>query len=311
MDNDPRPEDTQFKDRIHELRTLRLFCWNLWYGGAEVDAGRAKQAEVLRAQPADIVFLQEAAGDAAVQLGRACGMTVAQQDFDTAVMTPAPVRLLPTDTAPYATAALVQTRIGEVLAWSVHLGPWDYGPYQAEKLPENAQAVFGQHGEQERDQQAAKILQETERLRGELGRHGFGELPVIVAGDFNVPSGVDWNGTHRPSADWPATSRFIQAGYTDAFRAAHPDPEAAPGLTWSQIEPLEKEPRDRIDFIYLLGLDVDDADHFGDAADSGDAPQDSGFTSYGGACHHIPDQRGNSFPSDHLAVRATVRRSEP
>lgn len=310
MDNAPRPEDTQFKDRIHELRTLRLFCWNLWYGGAEVDAGRAKQAEVLRDQPADIVFLQESAGDAAVQLGRACGMTVAQQDFDTAVMTPAPVRLLPTDTAPYATAALVQTRIGDVLAWSVHLGPWDYGPYRAGELPENAQAVFGQHGERERDQQAAKILQETERLRAELGRHGSGELPVIVAGDFNVPSGVDWNGTHRPAADWPATGRFIQAGYTDAFRAAHPDPEAAPGLTWSQIEPLEKEPRDRIDFIYLLGLDVDDADHFGDAADSSDAPQDPGFTSYGGACRHIPDQRGNSFPSDHLAVRATVRRSE-
>lgn len=310
MDTAPRPEDTRLSDRIRELRTLRLFCWNLWYGGAEVDAGRAKQAEVLRDQPADIVFLQECLGDAAVELGRSAGMTVAQQDFDTAVMTAAPVRLLPTGTAPYATAALVQTRIGEVLAWSVHLGPWDYGPYRGAELPEKAEEVFGQHGERQRDEQAAKVLEETARLQAELGGSGP-QLPVIVAGDFNVPSSLDWNGSHRPAARWPATQRFMDAGYTDAFRAVHPDPDAAPGRSWSQIEPLGKEPRDRIDFIYLLGLDVDSADHLGDAADSDDAPQDAGFTSYGGRCRHIPEQRGNAFPSDHLAVRATVRRAEP
>ncbi len=312
MDTAPRPEDTRIRDRIRELRTIRLFCWNLWYGGAEIDAGRAKQAEVLRSQPADIVFAQECFGDAAVELGRAAGMTVAQQDFDTAVLTPAPVRLLPTETAPFATAALVQTRIGELLAWSVHLGPWDYGPYRAAELPDGAEAVFGQRGERERDEQAAKILEETVRLQAELrGAAGAPELPVIVAGDFNVPSGLDWDGGHRPEADWPATRRFMDAGYTDAFRAVHPDPDVAPGRTWSQIEPSEKEPRDRIDFIYLLGLEVDDADHFGDAADDADAPQDPGFTPYGGTCRHIPGQRGNDFPSDHLAVRATIRRAEP
>lgn len=302
-DQKPRPEDTKVQETIRQLRTIRLFCWNLWYGGAEIDQGRQKQAEALRGQPADIVFAQECFGDAALELGRASGMTVAQQDFDTAVLSAAPVRLLPTDTAHYATAALVQTRIGEVIAWSVHLGPWDYGPYRADELPEQSASVFGQYGERERDQQAGAILAETERLRGELG-----ELPVIVAGDFNVPSSVDWNGSHRPQVQWPATQRFIDAGYTDAFRAVHPDPDAAPGRTWSQIEPLEKEPRDRIDFIYLLGLEVDDADHFGDAADDDDAAQDGGFTPYGGACRHIPDQRVNAFPSDHLAVRATVRR---
>ena len=301
-DQEPRPEDTKTHGVLHQLRTLRLFCWNLWYGGAEIDDGRKKQAEVLRGQPADIVFVQECFGDAAVELGRASGMTVAQQDFDTAVLSAAPTRLLPTSTAPYATAALVQTRIGEVIAWSVHLGPWDYGPYRADELPEQAEAVFGQYGERERDRQAAAILTETQRLRAELG-----ELPVIVAGDFNVPSPADWDGDHRPQAAWPATQRFIDAGYTDAFRAVHPDPDAAPGRTWSQIEPLEKEPRDRIDFVYLLGLDVDAADHFGDAADDDDVAQDAGFTPYGGLCRHIPDQRANAFPSDHLAVRATVR----
>ena len=288
---------------LPELRTLTLFSWNLWHGGREIDDAVEKQAAVLEAEDADIVFLQECFGNAAVRIGRNAGMTVAQQDYDCAVLSPSPVRVLPTDTASYATAALVQTRMGEVLCWSVHLTPWDYGPYRAEDFPENASEVFAQSGERARTAEAEKILEETRRLRAE-----HGEVPVIVAGDFNVPSSLDWTGGHRPEAAWPATQKLMDAGYTDAFRTAYPDPAAAPGLTWSQIEPLEKEPRDRIDFIFTKGLDVVLSDHLGGAADDADTAQDAGFTEYGGPRQHIPDQRSNAFPSDHLAVRATLRR---
>ncbi|MDR5712565.1 hypothetical protein, partial [Nesterenkonia flava] len=49
------------------------------------------------------------------------------------------------------------------------------------------------------------------------------------------------------------------------------------------------------------------ADHLGGAADDADTASDAGFTAYPGTCRHIPDHRGNAFPSDHLAVRATLR----
>ncbi|GAB3848462.1 endonuclease/exonuclease/phosphatase family protein [Nesterenkonia populi] len=289
--------------KLRELRTLQVFSWNLWFGGREIDDAAAKQAAVLEDQDADIVMLQECFGTAGVRLARRAGMTAAQQDFNCAVLSPSPMRLLPTDTAPYATAALVQTRAGAVLAWSVHLASPDYGPYRGDELPHAAEEVFGQPGEQERTAQAEQILSETDRLLEELG-----EVPVVIAGDFNVPSSLDWNGEHRPSARWPAPRLFMEAGFADAFREAHPDPAQAPGLTWSQIEDPETEPRDRIDFVFVRGLKVVSADHLGGAADDADAPADPGFTEYGGTAWHIPSQRQNAFPSDHLAVRAALRR---
>lgn len=299
------PVEEKFAEKLRELRTLKLFSWNIWFGGREIDDAATKQAAVLDAEDVDIVFLQECYGDAGLRVGRNTGMTVAQQDYDCAVLSPSPIRMLATETASYATAALVQTKLGEVLAWSVHLASWDYGPYRADELPKNAEEVFAQSGEQKRTAEAQEILDETARLLEELG-----DIPVVVAGDFNVPSGLDWNGEHRPEVAWPATQKLMEAGFTDAFREVHPDLSAAPGLTWSQIESLENEPRDRIDFIFVKGMEVVTADHLGGAADDADAPRDQGFTEYGGTSLHIPDQRGNSFPSDHLAVRAAVRHPE-
>lgn len=289
--------------KMRELRTLQVFSWNLWFGGREIDDAAAKQAAVLEDQDADIVLLQECFGTAGIRLARRAGMTAAQQDFNCAVLSPSPIRLLHTATAPYATAALVQTRAGDVLAWSVHLASPDYGPYRGYELPEASEEVFGQPGERERTAQARRILEETDRLLDELG-----DVAVVIAGDFNVPSSLDWNGQHRPAAQWPAPQLFMEAGFTDAFREAHPDPAEAPGLTWSQIEDPETEPRDRIDFVFVRGFDVVGADNLGGAADDADAPSDPSFTEYGGRAAHIPGQRQNAFPSDHLAVRAALRR---
>lgn len=282
-------------------RSLRLFSWNLWFGAGRVDDGPAKALQIVRDQQADLVFLQECFGPAGAEIAEATGMHIAQQGHDTAVLAPTPLRLIETDTEPYATAALVETVHGEVLAWSIHLEHTDYGPYRGAELPAGAATVFAQRGERRRDEQAQAILLETARIHQE-----HGPTPVIAAGDFNVPSPDDWHGRRRPAVDWPATRRFIDAGYTDAFRHVHPDTANAPGLTWSHIEPAAAEPRDRIDFIYVRGLDVDQADHYGAAADDLDV-DDHGLVHHPGPCDHIPDHAANAFPSDHLAVRATVR----
>lgn len=281
--------------------SLRLFNWNVWLGGWAVGDGMKKVSEIVEAEKADIVFLQECFGPVAARTGERTGMSVVQWGHDTALLTSAPVQPVLTSTAPYATAAIVESHIGDVLAWSVHLEHTDYGPYRIDDLPEAAETVFAQAGEQKRDDQARTILEETDRLQRE-----FGPMPVIVAGDFNVPVGTDWNGEGRPCVTWPATGRFIDAGYTDAFRHIHPDPQTAPGLTWSHIEPAASEPRDRIDFIFTLGLTPTHADHFGSGADDLDLADDEGFVHHAGVCRHIPDHEPNAFPSDHLAVRATV-----
>lgn len=287
-----------------DAESLRLMTWNIWCGGREVDGSGEKQIEVLSDQAADVLFLQEAWHHSAAPLASELRMAVAQQGYDNAVLSPHAIRLVHADTDPYATAAVVLTPIGDVLAWSVHLSPWDYGPYRHGASAGEKNAEFAAEreipGEQEREQQIRTVLASTDRILAEVG-----DMPVIIAGDFNVPSPLDWEGTNRPAVDWPATRALLEAGYTDAFRAVHPDPAAAPGLTWAQIHTLEDEPRDRIDFISVRGLTVVAADHYGSAVDS---DQGSGFTEHGGRNDYIPDHAGNAFPSDHLAVRAVVTR---
>lgn len=63
-----------------------------------------------------------------------------------------------------------------------------------------------------------------------------GEEPLIVAGDFNTPSHLDWTeqtkDTHCGWAfDWPTTKLMEQQGMIDSFREVHPDPLKEPGMT--------------------------------------------------------------------------------
>ncbi len=68
-------------------------------------------------------------------------------------------------------------------------------------------------------------------------------VPSFVMGDFNVPSHLDWTpavvagGRVKLAVDWPVTRIMADAGFTDSFRAVHPDPVAVPGLTWTAGTP--------------------------------------------------------------------------
>jgi endonuclease/exonuclease/phosphatase family metal-dependent hydrolase len=105
--------------------------------------------------------------------------------------------------------------------------------------------------------------------------------PVLLAGDFNEPSHLDWSddavtaGQQPLRVRFPTSSRLAEAGMVDIFRAIHPDPTKNPGHTWP-ARPLTREylsdlslgaikeqistPTDRIDFIYGMGITPISAD---------------------------------------------------
>ncbi|GMT33977.1 hypothetical protein PFISCL1PPCAC_25274 [Pristionchus fissidentatus] len=86
-------------------------------------------------------------------------------------------------------------------------------------------------------------------------------IPVIVAGDFNVPSDEDWTVNNRAqhfglAVQWPVTMLLKSTGMMDSFRVVHPDPITDPGITWSVFTGEENavhEVMDRIDFIFYKG----------------------------------------------------------
>ena len=90
-------------------------------------------------------------------------------------------------------------------------------------------------------------------------------IPLIVGGDFNSPSHLDWTAAMvkaRPDAvkypvEWPESKLMADSGFVDSYRTVHADPVAKPGLTWTPGYPhpfvRPQETHDRIDYIYSIG----------------------------------------------------------
>src|SRR4051812_2651468 len=122
-----------------------------------------------------------------------------------------------------------------------------------------------------------------------------------MTGDFNTPSHLDWTpavAAVRPDvrypAAWPVTRALASAGFQDTYRVAHPDPVAAPGITWTFGYPFprlaEGEVVDRIDFVQAsAGIEV-----LGSGIAGPPGTRDVTFPI-------------DPYPSDHRAVVSAVR----
>lgn len=97
---------------------------------------------------------------------------------------------------------------------------------------------------------------------------------VVVGGDFNEPSHLDWQSDTKDLYDhhgavvrWDCSVMLYEAGFKDAYREKYPDPVNYPGFTFpagnkraeeAKLEKLawapEADERDRIDFIYYYSV---------------------------------------------------------
>jgi endonuclease/exonuclease/phosphatase family metal-dependent hydrolase len=172
---------------------------------------------------------------------------------------------------------------------NVHLTPYPYEPYELRdgKIgPDEAVA-------QARYTRFPQIQPVLERLDEPLQRGS----PVVLMGDFNEPSHLDWTadaaaaGLHLGmEVDWPTSQEIMRHGFQDAYRAVHPDEVARPGPTWTTLQGDPNEVHDRIDMIYVAGADVDIVD------------------AYTVGLRNAPptDVSVAGYPSDHRAVVATM-----
>lgn len=85
------------------------------------------------------------------------------------------------------------------------------------------------------------------------------QIPVIVGGDFNSGSHLDWVESTRKwhydkIVEWPVSKMMEDNGYTDSFREANPDPTKTLNGTWGFL--FDGIISDRIDFIFYKGKDL-------------------------------------------------------
>lgn len=93
---------------------------------------------------------------------------------------------------------------------------------------------------------------------------------VIIGGDFNEPSHLDWTERtrymydhHGMVAPWTVSSLLAAGGFTDTYREAHPNELTHPGFTYPADNPLvdvnrltwapQGDERERIDYLFYKG----------------------------------------------------------
>lgn len=244
------------------MERLAIMSYNLWQGGSNVDNYHEKQLRFILDSGADVIGLQESVdGDHAMRLGKALGYGVWSSNQSASILSRYPITQ---EYGQVSTGGGVRININgesenkrEINFWNAHLTAYPYGPYGFCNDNGSPQDVLDIETESGRPSQMADIL---EAMSTQLA--GQDDVPVLLTGDTNAPSHLDWiEGLREKNCgiagfDWPTSVLPQEAGLIDSYRVAHPDPVAVQGTTWSPIYPFSEgasgdpEPQDRIDFVY-------------------------------------------------------------
>ncbi|KAH7723950.1 Protein F14F9.5 [Aphelenchoides avenae] len=292
-------------------RPLRVMSFNLWYSGKKVENGIEKIAKHIRIIDPDIVGLQEVHPEVVANLTELLGRQWSAVQHsnetypDTAVLTKH--KFVENSTAETKFTLGVSISIDDdvvVNVWNAHLFHRSYGPYAAfNRLVQNiSQIMAGENPTKEKDGRVHNMEAMLEHEAFNNALNDVGHRPLLVLGDFNCPSHLDWTEKTKDQhggwvVEWPATKMLMdKTGVKDSFREVYPDELEHPGATWSTVQKFYgpewdytiPEPQDRIDFIFYRGekLTVKDSFNY-----EGSEP-----------LKHVPDQWNNDYPSDHYAV---------
>ena len=138
------------------------------------------------------------------------------------------------------------TKIHAFTIW-LNYRPWEDDPLMLNKTPEEL-IEWEKSGTRE-----AEVNTILKGLQPFLGKAD--EIPLILGGDFNIWSHLDWQEETKElhdglTVDWWTTSMFEKAGLKDSYREVHPNAKKHPGITWDQ--PGKKDEH-RIDYIFYKG----------------------------------------------------------
>ncbi len=278
---------------------VRVMTFNMWVGGEAGGQPLEQSARVVQASGADIVGLQETRGrerdgqrpDEGARLASLLGWHHFDQGEGRAIVSRWPFESEQDDGA----GVVVRMPSGRQLhVFNVHLAHAPYQPYQLLGIPYEGAPFLTTADELI----AAAVEARGAQLETVLARVrplvAAGEA-VVLTGDFNEPSHLDWTeeaaaaGVVPMAVAYPSSRAVWDAGLRDAFRAVHPDEVARPGWTWTPTTAPDdpKDRHDRIDFVHAAGVEIVEAEVVGENPPAADVVV-------------------RLWPSDHRAVVATL-----
>ncbi len=261
-----------------KAKPLSVMAWNIWHGGREdgETQGPQRVIEVIRESGVDIVAMQETYGSGEL-ISKELGFNFKPRGTNVSIHSRYPVvEDISVFEAFKVVGALIELPDKQRVAfYSIWL------PYNKEIWADGTRDTANPEDMKSACQASCDDLikirnQITERLADQK----YSGVPVIIAGDFNSMSSLDYRSCFKDqfgvAIDWATSHILLDAGFRDSYRELNPEVNRIDDRTWTPRFP--KQEQDRIDFVYYRGNSLN-------AIES-----------------KVIDAHAEKFPSDHAAL---------
>jgi len=234
---------------------LKIMSWNIWHGGRRFGkiVGLQRVIDIIKSSNADIVTLIETYGSGEI-IADSLGYYFYLISSNLSIMSRFPI--IETHRVFRASrCGGVTLDIGKGEKVKVYCTWLHYLPNVKENIIVNGMAPEDLIKE-EGNTRHSEIIQILKEIKPAI--MNADEVPVIMCGDFNTGSHLDWIEATKSVhygyvVEWPVTLEMERAGFIDCYRKIRPNPISDPGYTSSPryITTTENSVvRNRIDYIF-------------------------------------------------------------
>lgn len=241
---------------IPQSDRLKVQVWNIWHGGHRYgqSVGLERVIDVLKKENADVIGLIETYGSGSI-IADSLGYYFYLISSNLSILSRYPIEeCIELFKSFNSGGAILNLGNDQKLAF---FDIWlNYLPNVCE-LTEGEEVAI-RVVEEEKNTRLVEINTILKEIKPFIDNSK--EIPVMMVGDFNSGSHLDWTNEYKSLHDdmvieWPVSRSMLKAGFKDSFRQLNPNVFVAPGFTWSPlINPFEPDCiNDRIDYIYYRG----------------------------------------------------------
>ena len=233
---------------------LKVQVWNIWHGGRRFgqQVGVNRVIEVLKRENADVIGLVETYGSGAI-IADSLGYYFYLISSNLSIMNRYPIDETIQLFRPfYSGGALIRLSEKQQIAF---YDIWLQCSPDVSEQNKGMEAV-----KRYEEEEARTRVPEIKEILKQMSPHTAqsAKIPVILVGDFNCDSHLDWNEQYLGAyAKSQVSPLVLNDGFTDSFRHLYPNVQLSPGATWTPTMNLGYRklrcPPQRIDFIYYKG----------------------------------------------------------
>jgi len=239
--------------------SIKALVFNIWHGGREggYRLGVKRTIEIIKESKADIVFMIESYG-AQQEISDSLGYFLYTKHPKANLSIHSRYPIVDTFTSNYSSFKAIGAKLRlsnqrEVIVYDIWLR-YSKPDYSTEYRSPQAKPADWVKGDLKTTMPDIKGIFEQDIEVNATDP----TIPVIIGGDFNSASHLDWTVDTAPlhggigAVAWPVHKYMIdEKGYTDSYRSVHPNPLTHQGSTWAAI--FNWSNHLRIDYIYHKG----------------------------------------------------------